>query len=85
MAVLADEERPGDSLALAIAADCLAGGQDVILVERAAKRGAAMPGCAEGHDLGWHVRVGVDVVVGVDQPADVDQHRSLRRLFPLAR
>ena len=38
-----------------------------------------MAGSSERDGLRGHVRVGVDVVVGVDQTADVDQHRLVRR------
>ena len=39
-----------------------------------------MARCAEGDRLGRGLRVWVDIVVGRDQPVDVDQNRSLRRL-----
>jgi hypothetical protein len=48
MGVDADEERAVDAGTLAVIADRLADGEDVVLVEGIMERGAAMAGGAEG-------------------------------------
>ena len=47
VSIFAHEERPADSMALAIRADGLSDGQDMSLGERAIRGGAAVPACAE--------------------------------------
>ena len=73
--VAAEEQRPVDPLCLAVAADRLADGQHVRLGERARERGAAVAGRPERHAV-RRVRL---LVVGLQQPADVDQVRLLRK------
>ena len=78
--VHADEERPGDPLRPAQLMDGLADGGDVIFVEAALERGAAMAGRAERHLVRRIRRVRLKRVIGRNQPRDVDEHREGRRL-----
>ena len=71
--VATDEERTVKALGLAIVADGLRGGEDVILVEGGLEAGATVAGRAEGHLLFHHGRIGLAGVVGGDQAGHVDQ------------
>ena len=64
---------PRDALRTSAGADGGAGGDDVRLVEGGPQRRAAMPGGPEGHALAGLVRVGLPVVVGVQQGRHVHQ------------
>ena len=71
--VLPDEEGAVVALLSAVAADRLGDGQDVRLVEGPVERRAAVSGGAERDALAGHVRIGPQVVVGGDEPFDVDE------------
>ncbi len=70
----ADVERARDTLRLAVLADGLRDGQDVVLRETASQGRAAVPGCAESDLLGWVSHVGLCGIVGRDEPRYIDQH-----------
>ena len=69
----AEEQRPVDALLRAVLADRLAGGDDVVLVERARQRRAAMAGRPERDALLGLRDVRVLGVVRGDQVGDVDE------------
>ena len=77
--VAADEQRPVDPVGPAGTGDGRASGDDVRLVEGRRERRAAVPGRAEGNALGGDSRIRPLVVVGGDQPIDVDEHRGVGR------
>ncbi len=82
----AEEQRPVDPRRPPIAGDRRARGDDVGLVERPPQGRTAMAGRAERHALGGVGRIGALVVVGRDEPVDVDQQRGIRgEPGPLAR
>ena len=70
----AEKERPIDTLAPAIYADCLRYRDDVVLVERAVEGAAAMSRGAEGHALRRDRGVGPLAVIGGNQACYIDQH-----------
>ena len=72
----AEKERPVDAALFAVAADRLGDRQDVMLVERALERRAAMPRRAEGDALRRDRRVRDPGVVRGDELADVDERRG---------
>ena len=74
------EQRAGDALVRAVFADGLADRRDVVVVERVAQAGAAVPGRAEGDPLLVHPGIGVFGVVGGDQVRDVHKVRDVGRL-----
>src|SRR3546814_13742179 len=57
-------QRAVDALLLAVLADGLGDGQDVLLVEAAVERTAAMAGRAERHPLRGDRRIGLHVEIG---------------------
>ncbi len=71
--VLGEEEGAGDGLLLAIVADGLGDGGDVVFVEGGGEGAAAMAGGSEGYALGGDRRVGVEGVVGRDEAGEIDQ------------
>ena len=73
MGVPPEEQRAGDPGRGAVLADRLAGGGDVVLVEREVQRRAAVPGGAEGDLLRRLGHVGMAGVVGRDERGDVDE------------
>jgi len=58
---------------LAVLANGLADGQDVVFVEAALGAGAPVPGGAEAHQLGRVFGVGAHVGVGVQQARNVGE------------
>src|SRR5262249_55064400 len=70
-----DEQGAVDRLALAVEADRLRDGEDVVLVEGGVERGPAMPGGPEHHPLRGHGHIGPPLVIGVDEHGDVDEDR----------
>ena len=80
MRIDADEQWTVDALLPAIRADRLADRQNVVLIETAVERRAAMPGRPERHPLRWILQVGLDAVIGIKQLADIHPLRGLRRL-----
>src|SRR6478735_4130867 len=71
--VFAEVDGAGDAEASPVFADGLRGGQDVVLVELAVIRAAAVTGGAEGDQLLGVVQVRRRFVVGRDEPRDVLQ------------
>ena len=82
MGVLGEEEGAGDVL-LAVVADGLGDGGDVVFVEGGGEGAAAMAGGSEGYALGGDRRVWVEGVVGSDQAGEIDQIRGERRMAGL--
>src|SRR2546425_5645827 len=80
MGVAADEQRAVVALRRAVATDRLADREDVILVECAAERRAAVARRPEGHALGRVGWVRDDVVVGAQKGVDIDQGPWVGRL-----
>ena len=80
MGIGADKQRAIDTFFLAVQADSLANGQDVILVETQFKRTAPVPRGAEGHALGRHGSIWAAGVIGGEQPGNIDQHAGRSRL-----
>ena len=78
--VHAREERPGDALPDAVFGYGLADGGDVVVVERAARRCAAVAGRAEADRLQRVGRVGMVGIVGRDEPGYVDKPFAWGRL-----
>ena len=78
--VTADEQRAIKALRLAVVADRLRGGQDVILVERGLEAAAPMPRGAERHLLVDDLRIGLADIIGRDEAGEVDQVLGLGHL-----
>ena len=76
----AEKEWPVDRLRRAILADGLRDRDDVILVERAGGRRAAMTRCAERHALRGRRGIGMSGEVCGDEARHVDQHAFVRGL-----
>jgi hypothetical protein len=79
MGVGAEKQRAVDALPAAVGADRLGDGEDVVLVEAAVERGAAMPGRAERNPLCGILRIGLRLPVGIQLLADVHQVAGLCR------
>ena len=71
--VAPEEQRAGHAGRGAVLDDRLAGGGDVVLVEREVQRRATVPGGAEGDLLRRLGHVGMTGVVGRDERGDVDE------------
>ena len=71
--VLAQDQRPGDVVGLAVVGDGLADRQDVALGEGRVQGRAAVPAGAEAHPLQRIIRIRAAFVVEPLEPADVDQ------------
>ncbi len=76
MGVHAEEERPRDAARAAVLHEGLARGEDVVLVEAAPERRAAVARRAEGHALARVRWVGPHHVVGGDETRDVHEEGS---------
>src|SRR5690606_20481778 len=76
----AEEERPIDALLLAVLADGLRDGEDMLLVECGREGGAAVARGAEADTLLAAPRIGLERVVGADEPRDVHEPVARRRL-----
>ncbi len=76
----AEKERTVDAVLRAPAADRLRDRQHVALVEGGRQRAAAVPRGAERDPLRRDAGVGLDRVVGRDEPRHVDEHRERREL-----
>ncbi|MCY1420473.1 hypothetical protein D9M71_360950 [compost metagenome] len=79
MGIDADEHRAVDAFGLAVQADGLADGQDVMFVEAQVERAAPVAGGTEGHALGGDRGIGLAGVIGGQQSRDIDQRASWSR------
>ena len=83
MGILAEKQRTVDALRGAIVADRLGDGEDVVAVETAVQRAAAMAAGAEAHPLGGILHIRFALAVVALKRIDVDQAvcgRGLSRL-----
>ncbi len=80
MGIGPDKQRAADALGYPVITDRLADGQHMPAIEAALQGTAAMPGRAERDTLGGLGWIGLQLVIGCQQPGNIGQHRGGCRL-----